>query len=528
MHAIQKGRKLTRSLIAASIAAGLCGSAFGQEDKDKPKDVTVSGYLQVTAGWNANKIIETNSKSGQLSELRGQAYLEAVSMNPTLQWKLSGRVAREYKTSYLERLENLERYGGSASPNPNFNVMDVYNKGEMREAWLQVQPFENLNVKFGLQQVVWGETDLFQALDVIHGQNASWGMMLTEPDETRKPLILLNSTLSVPAADGSVQLVLRPGWDAYRNIGLSADVYGGRSRPIGFKGWSSDFYNDYGDLNNKLTYALRWKGIAGGANYHLSYVHMPYVRNLIANSVFAPYEKPPIGSGIANWIYPVVNTYGAGVNTYVQPADTVVTGEVVFTKNEPFNVGSVPGGPSSAAACLGPFNVPFATSFSGACGVKRKNTVMTMLRAEKSIKTMDTLGTSSPMSANLQIFHTRIQGFNRADEIVQGVGYPNLVDKASTFASLILRAPFMADKFAPLFVVGRDFTNQGTLYILAADYELGTNWRFHAELDKFIGNSTVQMQTIPGVGYLPVGGASGIPGWLGDNSRFYLRATYQF
>lgn len=535
MHAIRKGRMLTRSLIAASIAAAVGGSAFGQSS-----DVEVQGYVRAYAGWNVDKIIETDNKSGDLSMLRGQAYLEVQNKVSALQWKISGRMAREHKTGYLSKLESVERgtsgHGPSASGNPTFNVMDIYNKGEIRDLWVQFQPAENLNIKIGRQQVVWGETDLFQALDVIHGYNFTWAPLLEEPDEMRKPLFLFNTTLAFPAADGSVQLILRPGWDALRDNGSTWDIWGGRARPVGYKGWSSaflpntmDYEHPAGDLDNKLTYALRWKGLAAGANYHLSYVHMPYTRNPIANAMFAPYQKAPVGGVLANWIVPIVDVFGAGLNFYSQPIDTVLTGELVYTRDEPFNVGTIPGGPV-AVGCLGPgFGLaPFATSFSGVCGVKRKGTIMTMLRAEKSIKSNEWLGTSTPMTAALQIFNTRISGFNVAEELVQSIGYPNLVKESSTFVSLVLRAPFMQDKLTPTVALGRDFTNDGSLFSMALDYELGTHWRLRAELDKFWGNSTVNMQTIPGVGYLPVGSASGLPGLLNDNSRFYLRATYQF
>jgi hypothetical protein len=259
---------------------------------------------------------------------------------------------------------------------------------------------------------------------------------------------------------------------------------------------------------------------------------MPYTRNPIANAMFAPYEKPVVGGVLANWIVPIVDVYATGANFYAQAIDTVLTGELVFTRDEPFNVGSVPGGPV-ATACLGPLaGLPFASSYSGTCGVKRKNTLMTMLRFEKSIKSNDWLGTSTPMTAALQIFNTRIMGYNRAEDLVQSIGYPNPVKESSTFVSLVLRAPFMQDKLTPTVALGRDPTNHGSLFAMALDYELGTHWRLRAELDKFWGNSTVNMQSIPGLApvplYLPVGSASGMPGVLDDNSRLYLRATYQF
>jgi hypothetical protein len=535
MHATKKDRTLTQTLIATGIAVAMGSSAFGQESDaggsvfGKGSDVEFHGYLRAYAGWTTERTIEIDKGSGALSMLRGQAYLEAQSKNSALQWKVSARMARENKTSFLNDLQKQTRTVASPYANPNFDVMDIYNDTQIRDAWVQVQPTENLNIKFGRQQVVWGETDLFQALDVIHGHNLTWSPLLEEPDETRKPLILLNTVLTVPEANGSLQLILRPGWDAKRDNGSTWDIYGGRARTIGFKGASSKLTTDYehpeGDLENKLTYALRWKGLAGGVNYHLSYVNMPYVRNPIANSVFAPYKKAPIDGLVANWIVPIVQVYGAGLNAYVQAIDTVLAAEVVNTRDEPFNVGNGVDGPVAIACGAG--GAPFLSSFSGLCGVKRKSTVMTMLRAEKSLKTNDILGTSSPMTAALQIFNTRIMDFKRREELVQSVGYPNLADESSTFVSLVLRAPFMQDKLTPTIALGRDITNHGSLFAIAVDYELGTNWRLRAELDTYQGNSTVKMQNTP-VGYVAVGSASGLPGLLEDTSKFVLRATYQF
>ena len=534
MHAIRKGRMLTRSLIAAGIAAALGGSAFGQSS-----DVEVQGYLRGYAGWNVDKIIELGGERGDLNMLRGQVYLEAQNKKAALQWKLSARVAREAKVDYLKDLQKLERTVASPYGNPAFSVSSLYDRGEIRDLWVQFQPLDNLNVKIGRQQVVWGETDLFQALDIIHGYNFLWAPLLEEPDEMRKPLFLFNTVLTFPEANGSAQLILRPGWDALRDNGSTWDVYGGRGRTIGFKGGSSALLQDYehpeGDLDNKLTYALRWKGLAAGLNYHLSYVKMPYTRNPVANSALAPYKQGPVGGILANWIVPIVEVYAAGANAYVQELDTVLTGEVIATRGEPFNIGSAgvglkgPVAVGCLNAALGPGvgMAPFLTSFSGLCGIKRKDTLMTMIRAEKSLKTHDILGTSSPMTAALQIFNTRISGFNRAEELVQGPGYPNLVKENSTFVSLVLRAPFMQDKLTPTVALGRDFTNDGSLFAIAVDYELGTHWRLRAELDKFWGNSTVTMQNTP-MGYMAVGSASGMSGMLDDSSRFVLRVTYQF
>lgn len=524
-------RQVAGAMAGLSLSCALHGTAHADEDNE----IRVGGYLRGYAGWNLDDPQELRGNNrGRLSMLRGQAYIEADSTGPQLQWKIAGRAAREARTGYLRDLEDLERSRG-AFANPGFDVTDIYDSAQIREAWVQFQPTEDLNVKFGRQQVVWGETDIFQALDVIHGYDYTWAPLLEEPDETRKPLILLNTTLSVPSADGSLQLVVRPGWDEGKYIGSTFDLFGGRSRTVGYKGGSSvhgngfDYHHPAGNKDD-VTYALRWKGLAAGVNYHLTYVKAPYTRNVIANSVFAPYVKAPTPTsptGVLNWIFPTVEVFGTGANGYVQSIDTVLSGEVVYTRGEPFNVGTVP---SASRNCLGALGgVADFTSFSGLCGVKRKNTVMTMVRAEKTFQTMDLLSTSGPLSVSAQLFNTRVLGLRDEEDLVQSIGYPDKVKQNTTLGTLVVRAPFMGDRLTATFALGRDFSNRGTFSAIALDQELGAHWRLRAEADLFWSKeSDIDMKDVPGVGVIPVGNAAGLPGLLGRNDRFYLRATYQF
>lgn len=532
---MMKKRLLTRQVAGAVAGLSLFCVLCSPAQADEEGEIRVGGYLRGYAGWNLDDPQELSGNDrGRLSMLRGQAYIEADSKGPRLQWKIAGRAVREARTDYLSDLQDLERSRG-AFANPGFNVTDIYNSAQIREAWVQFQPTENLNVKFGRQQVVWGETDIFQALDVIHGYDNTWAPLLEEPDETRKPLILLNTTLSVPEADGSLQLVIRPGWDEGKYIGSTFDLYGGRGRTAGYKGASSvygngfDYHHPEGNKDD-VTYALRWKGLAAGVNYHLSYVKAPYTRNVIANSVYAPYVKAPTPTsptGLLNWIFPTVDVFGTGANGYVQSIDTVLSAELVYTRGEPFNMGSVP---SASPNCLGAMGgVADFTSFSGLCGVKRKNTVMTMVRAEKTFQTMDLLSTSGPLSVSAQLFNTRVLGLRDEEDLVQSIGYPNRVKHDTTLGTLVVRAPFNGDKLGTTLALGRDFSNRGTFMALALDQELGAHWRLRAEADLFWSKeSDIAMKDVAGVGVIPVGGAAGMPGVLGRNDRFYLRATYQF
>lgn len=526
-----------RAACSASMAACLMASAVADEGSGRVDEgVRFGGYVRGYLGWNADNPQEVSGKNnrGRLAMQREEIYLEADGKHSAFQWKLAGRAAREQATGYLKDLQDLTRNRTGYGRDPGFDIESLYTNEEIREAWIQFQPHERLNVKFGKQQVVWGETDIFQALDVIHGQNFTWAPMLQEPDETRKPLILLNTTLSVPEANGSVQLVIRPGWDDEKDLGSTWDVYGGRSRVAAYKGYSTwyggeaDWHHPEGK-KDEVTYALRWKGTAAGLGYHLSYVKSFYTRNPIANSVFAPYKKNPVDNGNGgtyNLITPIVEVFGAGINGYSQALDTVLTGEVIYTKGEPFNQGSIPNG-AVAVSCLGgPATLPDASAFSGFCGIKRKNTVMTMLRGEKQFNTMG-LGSSGPTSVSVQLFNTTVLGFDRADELVQAAGFPDLVHRNTSIATLVIRTPWMGDKLTSTIALGREFANQGTFAALAADYELGTNWRLRAEYDGFWGRNNTTNGGALGAS-MPMGNAAGTSGLLDKNDRFYLRATYQF
>jgi len=531
--------RMKLATITTAVALAFSTGVHAADDKGSSVEgssFNFGGYARAYLGWNTDNPREIGGNDrGRLAMERGQLYLEADGKVSNFQWKLAGRFAREARTSYLKDLQDLTRTRVGFGNNPGFDVTDIYNSTDIREAWVQFQPTDKINVKFGRQQVVWGETDIFQALDVIHGYNFTWAPLLEEPDETRKPLILLNTTLSFPSLDGSLQFVFRPGWDNEDNLGSTWDLFGGRSRVVGYKGYSTTYgaetdWKHPEGKNKDKSYALRWKGMMGGIGYHLSYVNSFYTRNPIANSVFAPYKKNPVDNGnggVYNLIVPTVQVFGTGLNGYMQSIDTVLSGELVYTRDEPFNRGVIPGG-AVATACLGGVaSLPDASAFSGFCGVKPKNTLMTMARAEKTFRTEEVLGTSGLTSVSLQLFNTHIMDFKRSDELVQAAGFPDRVKENTSIGTMVVRAPWMGDKLWTTVALGREFTNKGTFAAIAADYEAGTHWRLRAEWDIFDGQNSMTNGGLLGPN-MPMGSAKGTSGLLDRNDRFYLRTTYQF
>src|SRR5690606_25407059 len=104
-----------------------------------------------------------------------------------------------------------------------------YNNSELRELYIDFPVGDRLNFRLGKQQIVWGETDFFRAMDVVHGFDYRWRSFVEpESDELRKPLILANMRIQIPEAQGSLQAFIRPGLDRGKDIGNTYDLSGGR------------------------------------------------------------------------------------------------------------------------------------------------------------------------------------------------------------------------------------------------------------------------------------------------------------
>jgi len=92
---------------------------------------------------------------------------------------------------------------------------------------------ERLGFTVGRQQVVWGESDFFQAMDIVQGYDFRWRAFLEpENEDTRRPLAMINGQIKVPELNGTMQLLLRPGgWGRDHDIGSLYDTFGGRWAP---------------------------------------------------------------------------------------------------------------------------------------------------------------------------------------------------------------------------------------------------------------------------------------------------------
>ena len=521
-------QKYVPSRSAMVLAAGLTlasgGSAFADEIADS---IRVGGYVRGWASFNLQDVPDTaENDRGDISMLRASVLVDGSVTTGPIDWKAIFRADREYKTSYVKRLEDLTR---TKTPGgPGSHVMDQYDQTELREFYADVDVGERVKLRLGKQQVVWGESDFFRAMDLIHGYDYRWRSFLEpENEELRKPLILANAMIQVPEARGALQVVVRPALDRDRDIGNTYDLYGGRWTPQTFKGadflnggvtMAYDYHHPEGDADD-VTGGVRWKGNAGPVTYSLAYLKT-FNPDPIVNSAFAPYGKAP-SNPFGDWFYPEIDLFGVTASGQVPAIDSVLSTEIVYFKDAPYNVGlSIPGSKFQPAPYGSENTIP------GFGGVIRKKTILSMFRLDKPINLKSVLNTSSDSFLSFQVFDKWILDYNDADEIVDLAGYNAPKDEHSTIITSILALNFAGDTINPTLAAGFDPWNSGGFLIPSVEFVRGNNWRLRLEADLFFSADERQPSATSVSGLSE--DKTHLFGTLVNHNQFVIRLTRQF
>lgn len=419
-----------------------------------------------------------------------------------------GRFSREEMTPFLKDLQRSSKvsagiFGGEAT-----SFRDFYDEEELREFYVGFNLTERVKMTLGRQQVVWGESDGFQAMDVIHGYDFSWRFGLEgENEELRKPLVLANTEIAIPELDGTLQLIYRPGWDKASDIGFTVDLFGGRwaSQPNhGVDTLALIPYNpDHpsGDTDDS-SYGFRWSGmasVAGEVGYAIGYYHGPKLAPVV-NSVFNPFGPAP-ENGFAEFINPIVDTYGISFNAYSATLDATINGELAYTPNEPYNYGFTFG--------------------AGLDGIVEKDTVRSMLRSDKTLPGLGSvLRTNKPPTLILQVADVWITNFANSDLIVDGSGKKK---EHSTQITTVLSTSYRFDTINPALVMAIDPSYKGGMFVPFVDFVFGDHWRLRTEMAFFFDFGR---RTDPDDG----SGAMSTHAWgqLANQNQTNIRLTYQF
>jgi hypothetical protein len=407
--------KWVRASLPAGVVA-LLGSAVLAPGMARAVEFEYSGYVRehLSVNLQNNDQFEPDGSpsgpigltgdefggKGELSMWRHSGKLEASADFGPFQIAGVGRIARETRTSYERGLQDASKIipafvytgafgapalgglgvftnsdGGPLVPGDTVFanagafgfgggttddlLLDDYDSTELRELYVTFSLGERTHFKLGKQQVVWGETDFFRAMDIIHGYDLRWRSFLElENEELRKPLNLANVTIDVPELAGSLQLIYRPGWDGADDVGDDGPINGGRWAPAPWAGagvTSSligpiNRHHKFGDEDD-ANYGFRWSGTLKQVGYSFA-----YYRGISSEGVTT--FNPILSPGGSNWLWdpkdsgiggnqrlvellsPKVETYGFTFNAYSGALDSVLRGELAFTPNKPYNTGT--------------------------------------------------------------------------------------------------------------------------------------------------------------------------------------------
>ena len=551
----KKGLKIVRrSLLSTAIVLASSGvSATASAAEGFFEGWEAHGYVRQYISMNLENPYLEDPSTGRakgnyrydLSMLRTVGKLDLFKDLGSSQLFISGRASREYETGYLKDLQEVsDDYVRLTAnrPKSTVNLMDdVYNEIELRELWWQTDIRPTSTLKLGKQQVVWGETDFFQSLDVVHGYDFRWRSFLEgENEELRKGLWMANFMERFDSVDGQLQLIYIPGRiNRAVDQHTSGDVEGGRwannpNKGITFESAvvGADVPYQYDHKSGKLDdddFGLRWSGLWGDWGYSIAWFQgnsrVPVINpnpgsnghGANGDRFLGPYKGEfttqrtnALGGPIAGeLIFPRIDVFGLTANRYVEAIDSVISAELSYIPNSPYNVGSAAG---EAGGC---------GFFPGFCGIKEKDVVKTMFRFDKQVNLQKYLGTSRPSFFSMQLFDTWITNFNKKDDLVNLAGFGGKTKEHSTIVTGILAMNYWNDRINPSLAVGSDLSYGGGFVIPSVDYVLGDHWRFKVEADIFFDKKN-QKKPLRGFNN------TNMFGYFAGNDQLAMRITYQF
>lgn len=480
------------------------------------KRTSFHGFLQQGVSFNTQNLRETPQDDAWSTQMiRSTVYGEVTTDLDWSRWTVIARYDLEYESEAVKNIQALRVAGGSKDD----LTKDWYNNFDFREWYGDFRFADRFLLRLGKQQVVWGNTDFFSGLDIIHGYENTWRSFLEAPNEQRrKPLIMANLTTDVPELDGSLQLIFRPGWDRDQDIGNSYDVFGGRwsqqpNKGVNFFANNLVKYNlnhSEGDQEDP-TYGFRWDGRAGGLDYSFAYLHSffgdPFVNP--SEATFGAlgarhYKEEPKGV-LGDFLFKQVDIVGITANYYIALLDIVARTELSYTFDAPYNFGS-----DFAGGTL-----------PGFAGVKEKDVVRMMFNFDRNVKFVQWLfGAYRPGFLSFQVFDNWVMDYDEDEDLVLQAGFGRKLTEHETVGTMILSWNYYYDRITPQIAAGYDFSNQGAFIIPSISFTKGDHWRLMFEYDMFVN--------LDGKKAGEVEKSHGLLHGFERNDQFYVRLQYQF
>lgn len=470
------------AVLAISVLGSMSGTVHAIDLKVGESDFgTLTGYVRAHAGVITRDQPERDvlgrqlGDAGDINMMRGTIFLQYdTRIADIAKATLIYRGSREYETNYLEGLDDQPFQSG--------DLMHLYNESDLREWYLDFSA-ATIDWRIGRQQVVWGETDSFQALDIVHGFDFTWRSTLeAENEELRIPLIIINGTKTFDSLNGALQVIVRPGLDDDEDVGHLIPFEGGR--------WGQNGSRAFNVLNNPVfpvpfnydhrsgdtddpSYGAKWSGTIGNVGYSLNYYHTLNLEPVI-NSSIAPHKEAPSGS-FAEFILPEIDIVGGSFNWYSAPLDLVFRGEAAITLDKPYNIGYV-------GSDL--YNMAGGAIPGGFFGVKEKDTARVMFGIDKTnLNLTQLLKTSQPSFLTFQVFDTWIPGFKDSDQLTNGTSKRH---EHEVTASVALGLNYKYDTIQPSLAAIWDVTSGGGALVESINFVFGDHWRLKFTAVQFL------------------------------------------
>jgi Protein of unknown function (DUF1302) len=539
--------------------------AIGYGGEDEPDfNFEMNGYLRTTIAVGLQDHDETSADDKfRMTQAEVTLNLDFDIKTGPLNWKVITRFDKEMQTDYLDDLEDrMDATSTAFGVQGNYSgdgthqegaFMDQYESLDevfdwLREIYFDVNLFDDrLLVRVGRQQLVWGESDFFQAMDVVHGYDYRGRLFYENNEEWRKPLMLFNFNLDLYELGGSLNWYIRPGWDRREDMGSNFNIEGGRWIPHPYRGVDftqfTDSYNtghDSGDWQD-MTYGIRWNGSWGSIGYSLA-----YMKTFNPSPIVSPHSSTDASGDIngiirvfgvtgdinaygndeprdsntflGDWMYPEIDVYGFTINGFNQAMDSTLSAEIAYTPNKPYNYGSL------------------NSILPGWNGVKEKDTLSIMLRIDKEFKWMDALGTHRPSLSSIQLFDTWILAHDRDDELVEFASFGAPKKEHQVYLTLFTLMNFNRDTINPSFVIGTDLSRGGGFAIPAVEFVWGDDWRLKVEADLWWNDGDVKKTCDTacqgaGLGDQNLGkseNSAGFMDWFAEDNQLVFKLTRQF
>jgi len=537
-------------MAAEAPACDTCSGGYGED-----WSWAVSGWARTYFGVGLEDHAETpEDDQFDFTMARASLNLDFDIYTGPVSWKVVSRFDREIGTDYMDSLQRITAGTSNAGSAGNGQYLDQYNTDHVqelfREYYADFTLFDDkLSMRIGKQQLVWGQSDFFQAMDLIHGFDYRWRLFFENNEDWRKPLFLVNFDLDLyDELGGSLNFFVRPGLDRDDDVGSNYNIEGGRWIPHPYRGVDFTAFTQYNadhssGSQDDPTFGFRWNSNVGSIGYSVAYLRtfnpapIMNAANSASTAAFGvdgtqhAYGEVAQNPVLGDWIYPHINVFGVTANGYAKAIDSTLSAEVAFIPNKPYNFGQL------------------RSNLPGWGGVIEKDTLITMFRIDKEFKLGKYIGTNRPSLSSVQLFDTWILDHKDSDEIVEFASFGAQKREHTAYLTLFSLLNFKRDTINPVFVVGTDLSNGGGFGIAAVEFVFGDDWRVKVEADLWWSDGD-EKKTANAAGFnhpgqqgAGVGGTLGagtsqplgyrendasLFDWFADDNQLVLKITRQF